>query len=212
MDFRFLYGLCHIIDFLFGFNSLQCSYGRKKPAVESFQVLGKQNCQIVCLGQWRNKRKAQRSAVLLEERKRSIMLIYQKDRRAPVRLFDDFSELKGLTPGTSFHFQVCRDEYYVVQLLLCECSGPYTVVPRGLDGRVTIYNTQGIDKFGRPFAKPYETQSGRINPLYIGVDFSGLAPSSYSVSICLEGVEQAKVSLTFQVTRQRVANHGYDDL
>ena len=116
------------------------------------------------------------------------MLIYQKDRRAPVRLFDDFSELKGLTPGTSFHFQVCRDEYYVVQLLLCECSGPYTVVPRGLDGRVTIYNTQGIDKFGRPFAKPYETQSGRINPLYIGVDFSGLAPSSYSVSICLEGV------------------------
>lgn len=140
------------------------------------------------------------------------MLIYQKDRRAPVRLFDDFSELKGLTPGTSFHFQVCRDEYYVVQLLLCECSGPYTVVPRGLDGRVTIYNTQGIDKFGRPFAKPYETQSGRINPLYIGVDFSGLAASSYSVSICLEGVEQAKVSLTFQVTRQRVANHGYDDL
>ena len=44
------------------------------------------------------------------------------------------------------------------------------------------------------------------------MDFSGLAPSSYSVSICLEGVEQAKVSLTFQVTRQRVANHGYDDL
>ena len=110
------------------------------------------------------------------------MLIYQKDRRAPVRLFDDFSELKGLTPGTSFHFQVCRDEYYVVQLLLCECSGPYTVVPRGLDGRVTIYNTQGIDKFGRPFAKHYETQSGRINPLYIGVDFSGLAPSSDSGS------------------------------
>ena len=140
------------------------------------------------------------------------MMIYQKDRKAPVRLFDDFSELTGLTPGTSFHFQVCRDEYFVVQLLLCECSGPYTAVPHGLDGRVTIYNMQGVDKFGRLFSKPYETQAGRINPLYIGVDFSGLAPGSYAVTICLEGAERTEVSLAFQVAGQQVANHGYDDL
>jgi len=102
------------------------------------------------------------------------MLIYQKDRRAPVRLFDDFSELKGLTPGTSFHFQVCRDEYYVVQLLLCECSGPYTVVPRGLDGRVTIYNTQGIDKFGRPLLSPMKhSRAGSIRSILAWI-FLGL--------------------------------------
>lgn len=140
------------------------------------------------------------------------MLIYQKDRTSPVKLFDDFSELEGLTPGTSFRFQVCREEYFVVQLLLCECAGPYEAAASGLCGRVTIYNTQGIDKYGRPFVKPYDTQAGRINPLYIGVDFSGLEPGDYTVRISLEGAEQACVELLFQVTREQVENHGYNDL
>lgn len=140
------------------------------------------------------------------------MVIYQKDRREPVKLFDDFSELEGLQPGAVFHFSVCREEYYVVQLLLCECAGPYAVTASGLDGRVTVYNTQGVNKYGVPFTKPYETQAGRINPLYIGVDFSGLEPGAYAAHLELEGAEQAGVELCFQVTRERAENHGYNDL
>lgn len=140
------------------------------------------------------------------------MVIYQKDRREPVKLFDDFGELEGLQPGTAFHFSVCREEYFVVQLLLCECAGSYTVTASGLDGRVTVFNTQGIDKYGNHFTRQYETQAGQINPLYIGVDFSGLEPGAYSVHLSLEGTEQTGAELHFQVTHEHAENHGYNDL
>lgn len=140
------------------------------------------------------------------------MLVYQKDRREPVRLFDDFSELEGLRAGNSFSFQVCREEYYVVQLLLCDCSGPYVIMSEGLDGRVTVYNTQGIDKYGQPFSKPYETQANRINPLYVGVDFAALEPGAYETHIRIQGADTATVRLLFEVTSSPVENHGYNEL
>ena len=140
------------------------------------------------------------------------MQVYQKDRREPVKLFDDFNELEGLQAGSVFSFQVCREEYYVVQLLLCDCAGPYEITSEGLHDRVTVFNTQGVDKYGQKFSRPYETQANRINPLYIGVDFSTLEPGAYETHIRIQGADTATVRLLFEVTPSPVENHGYDEL
>ena len=140
------------------------------------------------------------------------MKIYQKDRTAPVRLFDDLSELDGLNAGTAFSFSVLREEYYVVQLLLTECSGEYEITVSGLDGRATVYNTQGIDKYGRPFRKKYAAEAGRINPVYIGFDFSGMESGACCAAVRFSGAEEQEVLLDFQIREEAVKNHGYDDL
>lgn len=140
------------------------------------------------------------------------MKIYRKDRSAPVRLFDDPSELDGLESGDAFSFSVLREEYYVVQLLMCDCSGPYDITVTGLEGRATVYNTQGIDKFGRPFLKEYRAQEGQINPVYAGFDFSGLSSGAYSAVVHFSGAQRQDVTLTFHVQEQAVEDHGYGDL
>lgn len=140
------------------------------------------------------------------------MKIYQKNRKNPVKLFDDPAELRGLKSGTEFSFDVMREEYFVVQLLLCECAGDYRITATGMDGRVTIYNTQVIDKFGRPFTQDFHTAAGQINPVYIGFDFSGLPAGDYEAAIHFDGAEQETVTLRFAVSQAAVQNHGYDEL
>lgn len=140
------------------------------------------------------------------------MKIYQKDRKTPVQLFDDPAELRGLASGTDFSFEVMREEYFVVQLLLCECVGDYRITASGMEGRTTVYNTQGIDKFGRAFAQRFHAAAGQINPIYIGFDFSGLPAGEYAAQIHLDGPEQETVTLRFTVTQAAVHNHGYDEL
>lgn len=140
------------------------------------------------------------------------MKIYQKDRRAPVRLFDNPEELYGLPCGTDFSFDVMLEEYFVVQLLLCECTGDYQIITDGMEGRTTIYNTQGIDKFGRPFTRKFHASADRINPIYIGFDFSSLTAGHYLAKIHLDGPEQETITLRFSVSQVKVQNHGYDEL
>ena len=106
------------------------------------------------------------------------MRIYQKDRKNPVRLFDDPAELTGLKCGADFTFDVMREEYFVVQLLLCECSGDYAVSVSGMEGRATVYNTQGIDKFGRPFTRK---DDGALSSRSCG-SFRRQTPSSKKLS------------------------------
>lgn len=140
------------------------------------------------------------------------MKIYTKDRRTPVAIFDDFRELDGLTPGDTFNYTVCRNEYFVVQLLLCDCAGTYEITSIGMEDRVTVYNTQGVDKYGVPFSKLYETTLDRINPVYIGVDFDGLHPGAYQIKMEFKGAQHAETLLQFTVTEEQVENHGYNDL
>lgn len=140
------------------------------------------------------------------------MKIYQKDRTEPARIFDDPAELKGLSCGTHFSFNVMREEYFVVQLLLCECVGDYQITTDGMEGRATIYNTQGVDKFGRPFTRKFHAEADRINPIYIGFDFSGLPAGHYLSKVHLDGLEHETITLRFCVSQVEVQNHGYDEL
>lgn len=140
------------------------------------------------------------------------MKIYQKGRKNPVTLFDDPAELAGLTCGADFTFDVMREEYFVVQLLLCECSGDYAVSVSGMEERATVYNTQGIDKFGRPFTQKFHAVSEQINPVYIGFDFSGLPAGQYEASVLFDGAQRETVALHFHVSQDAVRNHGYEDL
>lgn len=140
------------------------------------------------------------------------MKIYSKDRRKPVAIFDDMSELDGLKAKAEYRYSVKRGEYYVVQLLLTDTEGEYCVYVEGLRDIATVYNTEGIDKFGKPFARKLETKKNIINPIYIGFDFSGYKVGEYSSVIRFGEKDEDSVRLVFDVLKESAENHGYNDI
>lgn len=140
------------------------------------------------------------------------MKIYSKDRSKAVKIFDDMSELEGLKEASQFCFNAKREEYYVVQLLMTQAEGCYNIAVEGLRDIAMVYNTEGTNKFGEPFNQEFVAEKGKINPIYIGFDFSGFAAGEYSCKVIFDGAEKQIVTLNFNIGEAIAENHGYNDL
>lgn len=140
------------------------------------------------------------------------MKIYSRDREKPLALFNDFSVLDELSPQETYRYTVKRHEYYVVQLLVCEAEGPLRIDVQGFPGKYTVFNTQGVDKYGVPFEKDFSAVKDRINPVYIGFNFDGFDKGTYSAQVLFDGAQCVEMHLMFTVTAEEADDHGYGNI
>lgn len=142
------------------------------------------------------------------------MRIYSVDRRTPIKLFDDFGVLDGLTPCDKFSFSALKDEYFVVQLALTECEGNISVSDfENIESRIMFYNLEGTDKHGEHFTREYEAKKAVINPFFIGVDLTGLDSGSFGFSFTLNvGSDKEKINISLDISAQESDEHGYNDI
>ncbi len=145
------------------------------------------------------------------------MRVYLQDRTKPLQLFDDFSVLESLPEvGETLHLRCSRQEYFVFQLLLVSEADSQTLCVACDDGeaekRVTCFNTEGNDKWGKAFRKDLTVSKREIQPLYFGVNPEGLAQDTFRCSIRVLGENTREIQLTLELTDEAVENHGYNEL
>lgn len=78
---------------------------------------------------------------------------------------------------------------------------------------ITAFNLEGTDWSGRPFTRAVQVDSGRVQPLWFGVDVPSTAvPGEYDGAITLtsRGNAPQSVRVTIRVGSDAVADHGDD--
>ncbi|MBK7351878.1 MAG: DUF5107 domain-containing protein [Gemmatimonadetes bacterium] len=155
-------------------------------------------------------------------------LAFAEDRSRAIRMLADVPVAwAGRGAFQPFHGTARRGEYYTFQVGVWAHRGAvdslrYTsdgLAQRGGAGRigagaVTAFNLEGTDWSGRPFTRPLTVDSGRVQPLWFGVEVPATAaPGSYEGTITLlaRGAAPRRIAVTLEVTEERVADRGDDD-
>ncbi len=78
---------------------------------------------------------------------------------------------------------------------------------------LTCFNTNGIDKYGKPIQFPVQVEKGDVQPLWIGMDIPTHASGVYkgNVWIHVNDEKKACVSVELRVSGEAIANHGDDE-
>ena len=109
-------------------------------------------------------------------------LVFPEDRKFPIRMLDDIP-LKWIKNGPVNEFigDAQKNEYYTFQLGIFatqkdikDLQVEFSPLKNGdaeiPNSKLTCFNTGGIGPYGKPFVKRLDLDSGRVQPLWIGVD------------------------------------------
>jgi hypothetical protein len=144
-------------------------------------------------------------------------LLFTEDRQDPIRMKDEIP-LKWVQEPKLNHFEgiAQRNEYYVFQVALFAARSDVEdlqVSFAGLDGpggasigtkRLTCFNTEGVDIYGKPFKKEINVREGDVQALWIGVDIpEDISPGSYKGNILIGPAEGEKQEVTLDIKVQR---------
>ncbi|NOR33341.1 MAG: hypothetical protein GQ579_01535, partial [Bacteroidales bacterium] len=155
-------------------------------------------------------------AAFLEDHPGSFLL-FTEDRQFPVRMLDEIP-LKWIQQPRLNHFEgiAQRNEYYVFQVALFAARSDIKdlqVSFTGLDGpggasigteRLTCFNLEGVDTYGKPFKKEIRVKKGQVQALWMGVDFpEEISPGSYKGKILVGPAEGEKQEVTVDIKVQR---------
>ena len=140
-------------------------------------------------------------------------LLLPEDREHPIRMFDNLSYRQVERGATGEFFgEGDQGEYYVLQLGLWACRGDVNSVKVSFDGLkgpesgriepkdMTCFNTEGVDWLGHKVSYPVHVSSGRVQPLWIGIQMPrdvkrGLYTGTVTVSDAAGHAEHVKVMI-----------------
>ena len=147
-------------------------------------------------------------------------LLFPEDRRFPIRMTEELP-LRWVKagPGTKFHGEAQRNEFYVFQIGVWAARTNLTELEvafeGGMAGWLRCFNTGGTNWDGQPFHRQIEVPPGKVQALWIGVDVPRKArPGEHRARMIIR-TRQAPpvaVSLTLKVLPEELADRGDGDL
>ena len=79
-------------------------------------------------------------------------------------------------------------------------------------GKLTCFNTGGIDISGNPFIKTVNIPAGRVQALWIGIDLENAVSGTYKGAVTVaSGGEKQSLDIVLKVAGNPVPDHGYDE-
>jgi hypothetical protein len=140
-------------------------------------------------------------------------ILFTEDRRYPVRMMDEIP-LRWVREPKLNHFEgiALRNEYYVFQVALFAARSDVVgmrVSFTGLNGpggasigtdRLTCFNTEGVDTYGKPFVKEITVREGQVQALWMGVDIpEDIRPGTYNGKILIGPADGEKQEVTLDL-------------
>lgn len=143
------------------------------------------------------------------------MKVYHFDRTEPLKQFGDLSVFRGEASKTEYEASCLTAEEYVFPLaLLTERDGEEIEVKtsliyegKPLPDRTSSFVTEGVDKFGVPFRKTLRLKADEYQPLYIGVDTTGITGNA-SLLVTLEGDAITAVRVKLSISERSAERMG----
>jgi hypothetical protein len=161
---------------------------------------------------------------LLEAHPGQDFLLFPEERQFPIRMTDDLP-LRWITkgPGSQFHGEARRGEFFVFQVGVFACRVPMQKLSieygdlRSAQGStlpasaIRCFNTGGTDWLGRPMAKDFAVSLGKIGALWFGVQVpKEAAAGDYkgALTMHLSGREAARLELSLTVSSKYLEDAG----
>jgi hypothetical protein len=151
-------------------------------------------------------------------------LVFTEDRSNPVRMWDEIPHKWILDPSLNFFSgSALRNEYYTFQLALYASRSELEnleIIFSSLQGpggneleshRLTCFNTEGTDSYGRHFTKDVDVRQHRVQTLWIGVDIPEDIKAGMYRGRILVGPETGKkqeVRVELKIRSKRMADRG----
>lgn len=156
------------------------------------------------------------------------LLIFPEDRKFTIRMQNDLP-LRWIKSGPQSEFsgEALRNEYYAFQIgafapkqpakeLKLACSALRTADGAEIPAAAfTCFNTQGVDTWGKPFARTVTVPAGKVQALWCGLDIAkDQKPGLYTGTLTIQAEGQAPqtVALKLAVADQGIADRGDGDL
>ena len=152
--------------------------------------------------------------------------IFPETREHPVK-WNDSLQLSWLQKDytkNSFALQAQPGEYFVYQIGVWAINNGLKDIKlrfsdlRTKDGKtipskqVTCFNAGGVDYLGNPFTKKIDVQSGKVQVLWIGVDFSNAAKGTYyGTATVSDNKKTQTIKIHLDVEGDVVEDHGYNE-
>lgn len=143
------------------------------------------------------------------------MKIYYRDRKEILKDFRDFSQLKSaVSVGEDIELVCSRYEYFVLPLWLVGNAQEemVSVSVTSEDTKVTCFNTQGVDKYGKSFGRSLVISKDEISPVYFGFDCTVCQGSKITAEITLYAQNIRCISVVLNLTDEKVEYSGFNDL
>ncbi|HRO44778.1 glycoside hydrolase domain-containing protein [Agriterribacter sp.] len=78
--------------------------------------------------------------------------------------------------------------------------------------QVSCFNRGGIDYLGNPFTKKIDIQNGKVQPLWIGMDLSGITKGTYYGTATVSANNKAQtIKIQLEVDGEEVRDHGFNE-
>ncbi len=155
-------------------------------------------------------------------------LLFPEERQFPIRMTDDLP-LRWITkgPGSEFHAEARRGEFFVFQIGVYACRAPVekltidcsdlksaqgSTIPASA---IRCFNLGGTDWLGRTFTKDYAISEGKIGALWFGVQIpKEAATGNYRGTLFLrnQGRDSTPLDLSLRVTAQHLEDAGDSEL
>ena len=149
-------------------------------------------------------------------------LLFPEDRRFPIRMLDNIPQRWLINPmNNRFSGLADKNEYYVFQVGLwaikniedvkvefSDLKGAKSVLPKSA---FTCFNTTGVDPLGKPFSKTMHVASGKVQPLWIGIDITENIPAdTYRGKLCIttQNAGQKEIEIEIKVSNTVLADRG----
>jgi len=153
-------------------------------------------------------------------------LVFPEDRGYPVRMFETIPLCwikRG--PRAEFSGTAQPDEFYCYQLGIFATSANVSGLElefrelRTPDGKtipveaMTCFNLGGTDWLGKPFAKTFTLEAGRVRPLWIGLQIPAHASGEYAGTVLVKpkDLPPTEISVRLAVGGAPAVHHGDDD-
>lgn len=151
------------------------------------------------------------------------MLLFPEGRENPIRMRQKLpSKWLAAKQGESFAGVAQPNEYYAFQVgvwapkgMLTELKYAFTDLKSGSHSipkeRITCFNTEGIDPYGKPFTKQVNVEKGNVQPLWFGIDIAENQPAGEytgSVEISDQSGNRKTVPVKITVSGAPLADRG----
>jgi len=151
--------------------------------------------------------------------------LFSESREKPARWFDSIPEEKLNRPDRTVSLSAQPGEFFVFQLGVWalesdikELTVEFSALTSEKKGRtipaerMTCFNTEGVDHFGKPFTGTVHVPAGRVQPLWIGMDLDGIGKGTYTGKIdVLAGESKQTAPVSVRISGEKVINRGYNE-
>lgn len=143
------------------------------------------------------------------------MKIFYANRKIQFRHFSDLSALNGLISAEDLKLRVPAQENFVIQfIVLPEKEKAIRSVSVNGEMDAVCVNTQGVDKFGKPFSQKICLRKEHIQPVFVILKADPANEGSTKTAEVVFDTDQGvqKIKLTVDFTGEYVPNGGFNDI